>query len=81
MLKGEPLSVKNEKIQQYLFDGGAVRRSRRKPDLQPRGMITNRRKQSRNVGTIILKWVITKCRNPEHVGLQTSTLCCLHRRC
>jgi hypothetical protein len=79
MSKGEPLSMKNEKSQQYLFDWAAVRHSRRKPNLQPHGVIPNRRKQSRKVEKIS-KWVITKCRNAEHVGLQTSTLCCMHRR-
>ena len=60
--KGESLSINNKKNQQYLFDWADLRHSRRKPNLQPSGVIPTRREQSRKIGKIILKWVITACR-------------------
>jgi hypothetical protein len=36
---------------------------------QPRGLILTRRKLSRKVRTVVLKWTITKGRNTEHTGL------------
>ena len=36
---------------------------------QPRGLILTRRKLSRKVRTVALKWTITEGRNTEHTGL------------
>jgi hypothetical protein len=61
-----------------LFDWAALRHSRRKPNLHQSYVIPTRRKQSRKFGTIILKEVITECRNPEHVGLQKHRNCAVY---
>ena len=41
------------------------------PIHEPHGVIPFRRNQSRKAETVVLKWLITEGRNPEHRGLRT----------
>lgn len=41
------------------------------PIHEPRSVIPFRRNQSRKAETVVLKWLITEGRNPEHRGLRT----------
>jgi len=45
-----------------------------KTTCRPRGLIPICRKQSRNVETVMLIWMIMKGRNPEHLRPRTSRL-------
>jgi len=55
----------------------AIAGVRGKLALQPRGLFPIRLQESRKVETVVLKWIITNSRNPEHGYSRTSGPSCI----